>query len=290
MQTVHNIAGLRAQIANWRRAGLRIGLVPTMGNLHAGHIALVERMRALADRVVSTIFVNPTQFVAGEDYARYSRTLENDSRLFAQAGVDLLFAPAVGEIYPEGTENRTRVEVPALDGRLCGAFRPGHFPGVATVVTKLFNLVRPDLAIFGEKDYQQLLVIKRLVRDLFMPIEVVGHSTVREADGLALSSRNAYLSPDERAIAPQLYAALQSAARALAAGDEDFEELEKAGMQSLSDHGFKPDYFSVCSAESLMRAQADETELVVLTAAWLGRARLIDNLRVERLVNTRASV
>jgi pantoate--beta-alanine ligase len=257
-----------------------------MGNLHAGHIALVARARELADRVVATVFVNPTQFVAGEDYARYPRTLENDSRLFAAAGVDLLFAPAVDEIYPEGPEMKTRIEVTALDGRLCGAFRPGHFPGVATVVAKLFNLVQPDMAIFGEKDYQQLLVIKRLVRDLFMPVEIVGHPTVREADGLAMSSRNAYLSAEEREIAPRLYASLQAAAQDLAAGNGDLAAIESAGLENLTKLGFKPDYFSVCSAESLEPPHHHEAELVILAAAWLGRARLIDNVRVRRPIRS----
>jgi pantoate--beta-alanine ligase len=282
VRSVQSIADLRTQIANWRRAGLRIGLVPTMGNLHAGHIALAERARELADRVVATIFVNPTQFVAGEDYAQYPRTLDKDSRWFEQAGVDLLFAPPAEAIYPEGPAMQTKVDVAALDGRLCGAFRPGHFPGVATVITKLFNLVQPDLAVFGEKDYQQLLVIKRLVRDLFIPVEVIGHPTVREADGLAMSSRNAYLSADEREIAPQLYASLQRAAQALAAGDVDLAAIGAAGREYLTRLGFKPDYFSVCSADSLEPPRADETDLIVLAAAWLGRARLIDNVRAER--------
>jgi pantoate--beta-alanine ligase len=217
MQRIRKARPLRGLLQEWRAERLAIAFCPTMGNLHAGHLALVQRARQLADRVVVSIFVNPTQFVAGEDLARYPRTLEQDSLLLSEAGVDLLFAPEAAEIYPHDPATAAQCGVPALDGRLCGASRPGHFTGVATVVAKLFHLVGPDLALFGEKDFQQLLLIERLVADLFFPVQIVRVPTVREADGLALSSRNGYLSPAERAVAPRLYGILREVAAAVAA-------------------------------------------------------------------------
>ncbi len=215
MITLDQIEPLRAQIAAWRSQGERTAFVPTMGNLHAGHLDLVRRARQLAPRVIVSIFVNPLQFGPTEDLAAYPRTLAADTRLLAQAQADLLFAPSVGEIYPQGQQGQCRVEVPGISEMLCGASRPGHFVGVATVVCKLFNMVQPDVAVFGEKDFQQLLVIRRMVADLCMPVEIVGAPTVREADGLAMSSRNGYLTTQERARAPQLFATLQASAKAL---------------------------------------------------------------------------
>ncbi|KAA6185158.1 pantoate--beta-alanine ligase [Thiohalocapsa marina] len=280
MQTLHQIAPLRAQVAQWRRAGLRVGLVPTMGNLHAGHLALVEAALSRADRVVTTVFVNPMQFGAGEDFTAYPRTLDEDARLLNEAGNHCLFAPSEAEVYPRGRDGHTVVEVPALSSLLCGASRPGHFGGVATVVAKLFNMVQPDLAVFGEKDFQQLLVIRRMTEDLNLPVEIVGHPIVREADGLALSSRNAYLSPQERATAPLLQATLQQVAQRLRAG-ESSSDAEWDAARSLSAASFRPDYISVRRRADLAHPAPQDRALVVLGAAWLGKARLIDNLTLD---------
>lgn len=280
MQTVHKIADLRARITAWRRAAERIVLVPTMGNLHQGHIRLVEEARILADRSVASIFVNPMQFGPNEDFNSYPRTLEEDKAKLEQADLDLLFAPNTAELYPRGLENITRVEVPGLSDILCGATRPGHFRGVATVVTKLFNIVQPDIAVFGEKDWQQLVVIRRLTEDLNLPVQIVGVPTVREPDGLAMSSRNSYLSFDERAIAPTLYAVMEAAAKRLKAGEQDHQAIEKDAWTELEKAGFRPDYFQVRQANDLARPDENSTDLRILAAAWLDRTRLIDNYHV----------
>jgi len=286
MQTIHDIAALRSLIAGWRRANLRIALVPTMGNLHRGHLVLVDEALARADRVVTSIFVNPLQFGPAEDFGSYPRTLAQDSQLLCEAGNHALFAPRERDMYPRGRNGSTVVEVPGLSDQLCGASRPGHFRGVATVVAKLFSLVQPDLALFGEKDFQQLLVIRRMTADLDLPVEIIGVPTVREADGLALSSRNGYLTPAERAIAPRLYSALRQAATDLQRGASP-ADVERDAQQALAVAGFTPDYVSVRRREDLAPAPAmvsDGTpvsrELVVLAAARLGAARLIDNLGV----------
>jgi len=280
MQIIHEIAPLRAQVSDWRRSGLRVGLVPTMGNLHAGHLALVRDALTRADRVVTSIFVNPLQFGPGEDLDAYPRTPGNDIALLAEAGNHCLFAPSEQEVYPQGREGRTFVEVPGLSDLLCGASRPGHFRGVATVVAKLFNMVAPDLALFGEKDYQQLMVIRRMVADLNLPVEIVGHPTVREPDGLALSSRNGYLTPHERDRAPLLLAELRRVADALRAG-QAIAEAERDTARALAAAGFKPDYVSVCRRADLDRPRPSDKALVVLAAAYLGKARLIDNLELD---------
>lgn len=280
MIRIQSIPDLRRQVAEWRRAGERIAFVPTMGNLHAGHLALVTEARGLAARVVVSIFVNPLQFGPSEDFAAYPRTLEQDARMLAEAGADLLFAPGVDDLYPQGQACHTRVEVPGISAVLCGASRPGHFSGVATVVCKLFGLVQPDVAVFGEKDFQQLLVIRRMTADLGLPVEVRGLATVREADGLAMSSRNGYLSADERARAPGLYRTLTRTAARLREGTLP-AEAEALAAAELADAGFRPDYVSVRRAADLEPAQPGDSELVVLAAAHLGRARLIDNLRLR---------
>ncbi len=280
METLSKVADLRKRIGEWRRAGERIALVPTMGNLHAGHLDLVRRAREQAARVVVSIFVNPMQFGPSEDFAAYPRTLDADREKLRQAGADLVFAPRVQEVYPDGQVQQTRVEVPEISNQLCGASRPGHFVGVATVVCKLFNMVQPDLAIFGEKDFQQLLVIRRMTRDLSLPVDIVGAPTVREADGLAMSSRNGYLNAEERALAPRLYANLQQAARALGQGD-GVAHVEADTARALEQAGFRPDYVSVRRAADLGLPGESDRELVILAAAQLGPARLIDNLRVS---------
>jgi pantoate--beta-alanine ligase len=280
MQTVHSIAALQAVVDGWRAIGLRVAFVPTMGNLHAGHHALVRAARGHADRVLASVFVNPTQFGPNEDYARYPRTLTTDAEGLAAAGCDLLFAPPVEEIYPDGTGTAVRIEVPSLSEQLCGAFRPGHFAGVATVVAKLLNIAGADTALFGEKDWQQLLVVRRVVRELAMRVELVGVPTVREADGLAMSSRNQYLGVDERARAPELYAALNAVAAAVRAGTP-YRAAEGAALERLVAAGFRPDYVAVRREHDLAEPSADAGEVRrVLAAAWLGSARLIDNLRI----------
>lgn len=278
LQTIAELQPLRSTIAAWRQAGERVAFVPTMGNLHAGHLDLVTEARRRAQRCVVSIFVNPLQFGAGEDFAAYPRTLETDRRKLTEAGVDLLFAPGVKTIYPTGVDRQTRVEVPEISDILCGASRPGHFVGVATIVCKLFNMVQADLAVFGEKDFQQLMVIRRMVADLAIPMEIVGRATVREPDGLAMSSRNGYLTPDQRRIAPQLYQALQSTVAQLKHAERDYAKLEEAAKGVLQKAGFRADYYAIRSAQDLGPPGDGQAPLVVLAAAYLGTTRLIDNL------------
>ncbi|WP_457977828.1 pantoate--beta-alanine ligase [Ectopseudomonas composti] len=281
MTTVKTLRELRAAIAQARAEGKQIGLVPTMGNLHAGHVSLVEIAAQRADFVVASIFVNPLQFGAGEDLDKYPRTLAADQEKLLAAGCHLLFHPDVAEIYPHGMGDQTRVSVPGVSEGLCGASRPGHFEGVATVVTKLFNMVQPDLAVFGEKDYQQLAVIRALVQDLNMPIQIIGASTQRAEDGLALSSRNGYLNAEQRAVAPVLYRGLQAIAEELRRGARDYQRLIGQAQAQQKDAGFQPDYLEIRNAVNLRPAQVDDRYLVILTAAHLGSTRLIDNLVVE---------
>jgi len=279
MKIVTRIAELRAIVHGWRMAGESIAFVPTMGNLHAGHASLIGAAHLHGRRVVASVFVNPLQFGPNEDFNAYPRTPEDDTALLTGQGVDVLFLPTVAEMYPLGSAGSTIVDVPELSGILCGAFRPGHFQGVATVVVKLLNLVQPDVGIFGEKDYQQLTIIRRSVEDLCLPVKIVGAPTVRTEDGLALSSRNRYLSEQERAIAPTVYRTLDQARRRLEGGDADIAGIERQGMETLRAAGFRPDYFEVRMANTLERPRGQDIDVVVLTAARLGRARLIDNLQ-----------
>jgi pantoate--beta-alanine ligase len=281
MQTLTTVDAVRAQVRSWRAQGQRIVLVPTMGNLHAGHMSLLDLARERGDRVVVSIFVNPLQFGPGEDYGRYPRTPDEDTAMLREAGCDLLFMPSVEQLYSEGGSQRTLVSVRGLSEILCGAFRPGHFDGVATVVAKLFGVVAPDVAVFGEKDYQQFMVISLMARDLAIPVEVVSALTVRAADGLALSSRNRYLSAEERARAPVMFRELTRAVEALRLGQRDFAGIEGSGMDALLAAGMKPEYFSVRNAEDLSLPDAQTRHFVVLAAARLGSARLIDNLRTS---------
>jgi pantoate--beta-alanine ligase len=278
IKTISTIPELRAQISEWRSKKQSIALVPTMGNLHAGHLSLVEQALSVAERVVVSIFVNPLQFGVGEDYQTYPRTFEADCEKLEQIGTDLLFTPSVTDIYPAGMEATSYVTVPGLSNVLCGASRPGHFRGVATVVNILFNIVQPDKALFGQKDYQQLVIIKRMVADLFMPIEIIGVPIVREADGLAMSSRNQYLSnAEQRAIAPRLFQTIDNIRIQIQSGERNYTLLENEAMQRLADAGFKPDYVAVRQAQTLDLPTAADKDLVILAAAWLGKARLIDN-------------
>lgn len=279
MQTITRIADLRALVLEWRLARETIAFVPTMGNLHAGHASLVGAAHLHGNRVVASVFVNPLQFGPNEDFAAYPRTPDDDSALLGELGADVLFLPTVEEMYPKGTAGSTIVDVPELSNILCGAYRPGHFQGVATVVVKLLNLVQPDVAIFGEKDYQQLTIIRHSVEDLCLPVKIVGAPTVRAEDGLALSSRNRYLNAEERSRAPLLYRALDRARRRLESGDGDIADIEREGLEALRAAGFRPDYFEVRMANSLSRPRGRNVDVAVLAAARLSRARLIDNLQ-----------
>ena len=276
------IQGVRRATAPWRRSGQRLALVPTMGNLHEGHLTLVRQARELADRVAVSIFVNPLQFGPAEDFDAYPRTEAEDRRKLEAEGVDVLFMPTERQMYPRGREGVTYVEVPGISDVFCGAGRPGHFRGVATVVTKLFNIVQPDVAVFGRKDYQQLLVIRRLVEDLCFPVEVVGGQTVREASGLAMSSRNAYLDAEQRRQAAGLYRTLREIGRRIEAGERDYPGLERFGTASLVEYGFEPEYLNIRRAGDLGPPASGAGALVVLAAARLGSTRLIDNLLIDR--------
>jgi pantoate--beta-alanine ligase len=276
-QHVSDLAALRRCVAGWRAAGERVVLVPTMGALHAGHLALVAEARRIGRRTVASIFVNPTQFGPNEDFSRYPRDLEADLALLGRAGTDAAWTPAVDTMYPPGFA--TRIEVAGLSEGLCGPFRPGHFAGVATVVTKLLNQVRPDVALFGEKDFQQLRVIQQAVADLDLAVEIRGVPTLREADGLALSSRNRYLSPEERAVAPKLHAVLADIAAASRNGTPVAGRIA-AGKAALEVAGFRVQYLAVCDARTLAPVERVDGPARVLAAAFLGRTRLIDNLAV----------
>lgn len=280
MKIISTIPELRAQIREWRSDRQTIGLVPTMGNLHAGHLCLVEQALSVADRVVVSIFVNPLQFGVGEDYQTYPRTFEADCDKLEQIGTHLLFTPCVTDLYPAGLEATSYVTVPGLSNVLCGASRSSHFKGVATIVNILFNIVQPDKALFGQKDYQQLVIIKRMVADLFMPIDIMGVPIVREADGLAMSSRNQYLSnAEQRAIAPGLFETIDNIRIKIETGERNYTQLENQAMQRLAKAGFKPDYVAVRQAQTLDMPTTADKNLVILAAAYLGgKARLIDNI------------
>jgi pantoate--beta-alanine ligase len=272
---------LRNHLGEWRAAGDHIALIPTMGNLHAGHLSLVDLAREQAEKVVVSIFVNPTQFAESEDFDAYPQTLDRDKRHLARSGVDLLFVPDVDTLYPYGIEGSTSVTVPVLSREFCGEFRPGHFEGVSSVVTRLFGLVQPDVAVFGQKDYQQQLIIRRMTEDLGFPVRIVTGETVREDDGLALSSRNQYLTDDERAIAPGIYRSLRKIGNSLQAGKRNYDELQDEAIAELTNAGFTPDYVSIRRAENLAKPDRDCDELVVFIAATLGKARLIDNIVIS---------
>lgn len=275
---------IRQTVAGWRAVGDRIALVPTMGNIHVGHLSLAALAAQHAERVILTIFVNPTQFGVGEDFDSYPRTLEQDRALIDEAGtVDSLFVPEVSEIYPFGPESAYKLEVPPLGRELCGAVRPGHFDGVAGVVLRLLNIVTPDFLVLGRKDYQQLVILQRMIADLRLAVAVVAGETQRESDGLAISSRNHYLTREERVRAPLLRSTLKELGERLASGDRDYALLERLALDRLESQGFRPDYVEVRRALDLAKPNGSQTpgELIVLAAAWLGRARLIDNLSIS---------
>ncbi|EIA4725690.1 pantoate--beta-alanine ligase [Escherichia coli] len=281
MLIIETLPLLRQQIRRLRMEGKRVALVPTMGNLHDGHMKLVDEAKARADVVVVSIFVNPIQFDRPEDLARYPRTLQEDCEKLNKRKVDLVFAPSVKEIYPNGTETHTYVDVPGLSTMLEGASRPGHFRGVSTIVSKLFNLVQPDIACFGEKDFQQLALIRKMVADMGFDIEIIGVPIMRAKDGLALSSRNGYLTAEQRKIAPGLYKVLSSIADKLQAGERDLDEIIAIAGQELNEKGFRADDIQIRDADTLQEVSENSKRAVILVAAWLGDARLIDNKIVE---------
>ena len=280
IETIRKLPGLRERVLEWKRAGLRVGFVPTMGNLHAGHFSLVELARTRADRVVASVFVNPTQFGPGEDFDRYPRTPEADTHGLSAAGCDVLWLPSVATMYPYGPEATVRVSVPGVTEVLEGAHRPGHFDGVATVVARLFNQVQPDLAVFGRKDYQQLAVIRYLVRDLAFPIELLAGETLREADGLAMSSRNQYLTVDERPVAALIQRTLQQMRSELLAGAPRVQ-VERDARERLEAAGFLVDYAALRREDLTEPGDGEGGPWVGLVAARLGRTRLIDNLAFQ---------
>ncbi|MCN7624648.1 pantoate--beta-alanine ligase [Escherichia coli] len=281
MLIIETLPLLRQQIRRLRMEGKRVALVSTMGNLHDGHMKLVDEAKARADVVVVSIFVNPMQFDRPEDLARYPRTLQEDCEKLNKRKVDLVFAPSVKEIYPNGTETHTYVDVPGLSTMLEGASRPGHFRGVSTIVSKLFNLVQPDIACFGEKDFQQLALIRKMVADMGFDIEIIGVPIMRAKDGLALSSRNGYLTAEQRKIAPGLYKVLSSIADKLQAGERDLDEIIAIAGQELNEKGFRADDIQIRDADTLLEVSENSKRAVILVAAWLGDARLIDNKMVE---------
>ena len=276
---IKTIVDLRDELTETRKLKKKISLVPTMGNIHEGHLSLIKNAQKQSDYVVVSIFVNPTQFVAGEDFDEYPRTLDSDIELISKLNVNLVFIPEAIELYPMNNKISTEVSIPELESIYCGKHRPGHFRGVAMIVSKLFNIVQPDIAIFGEKDYQQLLIIRSLVKNLFLPIEIISLPTVREASGLAMSSRNNYLTEPERQKAPMLYECIKTTVNLIINGAKDYEKLEREAKLFLEKAGFKIEYYNICDSETLGPVQGKI--LVVLAAVWLGKTRLIDNATVH---------
>ena len=281
MEAVTRIQSVRERVAEWRAAGQRVALVQTMGCLHKGHLALIAEARHRTPRVVVSVFVNPLQFGPQEDFGRYPRTIEHDKELAGEAGADLVFAPTTFEIFPTGFERSTRVDVPELSRILEGQFRPSHFEGVATIAAKFLQIVQPDVAVLGEKDYQHLVIVRRLVADLCMPVEIAAVPVIRDHDGLAYGARNRFLAPRERNLAPRLYEALRNARRRLADGERDFAALQEAGLRELERAGFAPDYFSIRQSGDLLPPRYETRDVVVLAAARLGSTRLVDCVQVS---------
>jgi pantoate--beta-alanine ligase len=281
MLVIETVEALRAQINAWRRSGEQIVFVPTMGNLHQGHLRLMRTARDCGGRVIASVYVNPMQFDRPDDFERYPRTRDDDLHALESVGADLAFLPTDHEIYPRPLAHMTYVQVPELGDILEGASRPGHFRGVTTVVARLFNLVQPDAAVFGKKDYQQLMIIRRMVGDLGMPVDIIGVDTVREESGLAMSSRNNYLTAEEISRAAQLYATLKQCRNQILDKMQSIQQIEAAGSRTLENSGFRPDYISIRRQRDLGIPQPGDRELVILAAAWLGKARLIDNLELS---------
>jgi len=281
MDQANSISELRQYVQHWKDHKQSIAYVPTMGNLHAGHLSLITKGQSLCDRSICSIFVNPMQFGPNEDFNHYPRTLDADIGLLESVGCDLVYLPTASELYPQGLGNISQIIVTDLTDTFEGAHRPGHFTGVATIVAKLFNIVKPNISVFGKKDFQQYCVIKKMTRDLNLDVEIIGQETTREASGLATSSRNQYLSDDQKKQAALIYQTLQESAARIGAGETNFKELEKQGTERLNQAGFDTDYFSICNADTLKSATADDKKLVILVTARLGETRLLDNIEVD---------
>jgi pantoate--beta-alanine ligase len=281
MYQATSVIELRQYVQHWKDHGQSIAFIPTMGNLHAGHMSLIEKGQSLCDRSLCSIFVNPMQFGANEDFNHYPRTLNSDIEQLEAIGCDLVYLPTASELYPEGLDKITHVQVTDLTDHYEGAHRPGHFTGVATVVLKLFNIVKPDVSVFGKKDYQQYRVISKMVADLNLDVQIIGQETTREDSGLATSSRNQYLDPEQTRKAALIYQLLQDSARQISEGARDFKAVEARAVSRLGEAGFKTDYFSVCNAETLLPARAEDRDLVILVTAGLGETRLLDNIEIS---------
>jgi len=281
MYQATSIIELRQYVQHWKDHGQSIAFIPTMGNLHAGHMSLIEKGQSLSDRTICSIFVNPMQFGPNEDWDHYPRSLDSDLRQLEAIGCDLVYLPTASELYPEGLDRISHVEVTDLTDNYEGAHRPGHFTGVATVVLKLFNIVRPDVSVFGKKDYQQYRVISKMVADFNLDVQIIGQETTREASGLAASSRNQYLDAAQKQQAALIYQVLKQAAREIEEGERDFEAVQQRALKTLAEAGFKTDYFTVCNAETLVPASAGDRDLVILVTAGLGATRLLDNIEIS---------
>ncbi|MFA9418701.1 MAG: pantoate--beta-alanine ligase [Gammaproteobacteria bacterium] len=281
MDQANSVSELRQYVLHWKDHKQSIAFVPTMGNLHEGHLSLITKGQSLCDRSICSIFVNPMQFGPNEDFNHYPRTLDTDIELLESVGCDLVYLPTASELYPQGLENISQVIVTDLTDTFEGAHRPGHFTGVATIVAKLFNIVKPDISVFGKKDFQQYCVIKKMTLDLNLDVEIIGQETTREASGLATSSRNQYLNDDQKKAAALIYQTLQDSAASIKAGETDFEKLEKQATERLNQAGFDTDYFSICNADTLKSATTEDKKLVILVTARLGETRLLDNIEVD---------
>ena len=281
MEQASSVTELRQYVQHWKDHGQSIAFIPTMGNLHPGHLSLIEKGQSLCDRSICSIFVNPMQFGPNEDWDHYPRTLERDIELLEGVGCDLVYLPTASELYPDGLDKISQVDVTDLTDRYEGAHRPGHFTGVATVVLKLFNIVKPDVSVFGKKDYQQYRVILKMVEDFNLDVRIVGQETTRDESGLATSSRNQYLDAAQAETAALIYQTLQQAARQIEEGARDFEAIQKQAIANLDQAGFKTDYFAICNAETLMPAASGDRDLVILVTAALGATRLLDNIEIS---------
>lgn len=281
MYQATSVIELRQYIQHWKNHGKSIAFIPTMGNLHQGHISLIEKGQSLCDHTICSIFVNPMQFGPNEDFNHYPRTLERDIVQLEAISCDLIYLPAASELYPDGLEKITQVQVTDLTGIFEGAHRPGHFTGVATIVLKLLNIVRPDVSIFGKKDFQQYRVISKMVEDLNLEVDIIGAETTREPNGLATSSRNQYLSDDQKELASLIYRTLKESAASITAGENTFDKLEQRAIERLNQAGFETDYFCVCNVETLERASPEDRRLVILVTARLGETRLLDNIEID---------
>jgi len=281
MDQANSVSELRQYVQHWKDHKQSIAFVPTMGNLHQGHLSLIEKGQSLCDRSICSIFVNPMQFGPNEDFNHYPRTLTRDLELLESIGCDLAYMPTASELYPEGLENISQVIVTDLTDTFEGAHRPGHFTGVATIVAKLFNIVKPDISVFGKKDYQQYCVISKMTQDLNLDVEIIGQETTREPSGLATSSRNQYLNDEQTARAALIYQTLQNASKRIREGENHFASIEQQCIQQLSQAGFETDYFSICNADTLKPASAEDKKLVILVTAQLGETRLLDNIEID---------